>query len=326
MNFSSGMDISEFIISLWPGLVWPLIRLIFFISVGLIIGNLIEAMNWTHHVARLTTPIIQRSHLSETAGAGFSISFFSAVSANTMLSEAFDQGRISKKELVLANLFNSLPTYFLHMPTLFFLAVPLLKSTALIYVGITFIAALLRSSLILVISRIILPPRQQGCITCKLQPREHGVKKAVISSWKRFKRRIKKILFFTVPIYTVVFVMQQTGLFGRLEAGMAEHISFLSWLAPQSLGIVALQLAAEISAGMAAAAALLDNQVLQSREVVLALLAGNVLSTPMRAFRHQFPFYAGIFQPRLATELIFYNQLFRVGSIIIVGVIYGMLF
>lgn len=320
------MDLFQLINTLWPGLLWPLIRLIFFISIGLIIGNLIESMNWTHHVARLTAPFIRRSHLSETAGAGFSVAFFSAVSANTMLAEAYDQGQISKKELVLANLFNSLPTYFLHMPTLFFLAVPLLKSTALVYVGITFSAALLRSLLILLISRVILPPTEEGCITCRLQSEKHDWRNAVHTSWQRFNKRIRRILVFTVPIYTMVFIMQRIGIFDSLKEAMAAHVSILSWLAPESLGIVALQLAAEISAGMAAAAALLDNNILASREVVVALLAGNVLSAPMRAFRHQFPFYAGIFRPQLATELIIYNQLFRVGSIIVIGGIYAIFF
>jgi hypothetical protein len=86
-----------------------------------------------------------------------------------------------------------------------------------------------------------------------------------------------------------------------------------------------VQLTAEISAGLAAAGALLDNGSLEARQVVLALLAGNVLSSPMRAIRHQFPFYAGVFQPKLAVELISYNQVFRTGSIILVGIFYYFL-
>jgi len=58
---------------------------------------------------------------------------------------------------------------------------------------------------------------------------------------------------------------------------------------------------------------------------VLALLVGNILSSPMRAVRHQFPFYAGVFQPKLAVELITYNQAFRTGSIILVGIFYYFL-
>jgi len=42
----------------------------------------------------------------------------------------------------------------------------------------------------------------------------------------------------------------------------------------------------------------------------------------MRAVRHQLPFYSGIFRPRLAGELIIYNQSFRMGSIILVAVLY----
>ncbi|MBL3582047.1 hypothetical protein [Oleidesulfovibrio alaskensis] len=42
----------------------------------------------------------------------------------------------------------------------------------------------------------------------------------------------------------------------------------------------------------------------------------------MRAFRHQFPSYAGIFKPRLALHLIVINQCLRAGSIVAVGVLF----
>jgi hypothetical protein len=114
-------------------------------------------------------------------------------------------------------------------------------------------------------------------------------------------------------------------MFTLLEEWMAQHVKLLAWLHPESLGIVVLQLTAEISAGLAAAGALLDNGSLGARQVVLALLAGNVLSSPMRAVRHQFPFYAGLFQPKLAAELITYNQIFRTGSITLVAIFYYFL-
>ena len=135
------MEQPEIFITLWQGLLGPLLRLVFFVSLGLLIGNLIESLNWTHRVARIASPLVRRAHLSDITGASFSMAFFSAVTANTMLSEAYDQGEISRQELIFANLFNSLPTYFLHLPTLFFLAVPMLKGVAFIYVGLTLLAA-----------------------------------------------------------------------------------------------------------------------------------------------------------------------------------------
>lgn len=317
----------EMLAGLWQGLGWPLTRLVFFISLGLLIGNIIESLNWTHRVAAVSAPIVRRAHLSDTTGASFSMAFFSAVTANTMLSEAYEQGRINRKELVFANLFNSLPTYFLHLPTLFFLAVPMLKGVAFIYVGLTLFAAFLRTLMILVIGRVVLPENKEHCVTCRLEENRAGsLSQALQKAWLRFRKRIRRILMFTIPIYIAVFFLNRYGIFKLLEEGLAGHVGFLTWLHPESLGVVVLQLTAEISAGLAAAGALLDSGSLEAREVVLALLAGNVLSAPMRAVRHQFPFYAGIFQPKLAMELIIYNQAFRTGSIFVVGLFYYFLY
>jgi hypothetical protein len=320
------MEQPELFIMLWQGLGWPLLRLVFFISLGLMIGNLIESLNWTHGVARLASPLVRIAHLSDITGASFSMAFFSAVTANTMLSEAYEQGRLTKQELIFSNLFNSLPTYFLHLPTLFFLAAPLLKGVAFVYVGLTLFAAFLRTVCILFVGRMVLPGNKEHCVTCRLEEnRVSSLTQAFQKAWLRFQKRIKRILLVTVPIYTAVYILNRLGLFALVQEWLARHVKLLAWLHPESLGVVALQLTAEISAGMAAAGALLDNGSLEVRQVVLALLVGNVVSSPMRAVRHQFPFYAGVFQPKLAVELITYNQIFRTGSIILVGVFYYFL-
>lgn len=243
-----------------------------------------------------------------------------------MLSEAYAKKTISKKELILSNLFNSLPTYFLHLPTVFFITAPLIKGAAIIYVGITFGAAIFRTVSIVILSRFLLPTvektttQQSGTAT----PGDKKIdwRGALDKSWKRFKKRIRKIIRFTVPIYILIFLMHRVGLFEVLEAGMADYLSFLPWLTPQSMSIITLHIAAEFTAGLAVAGALLQEGSMDYREVVLALLVGNVLSSPVRAIRHQFPYYAGIFQPKMAVELIVYNQVFRIGSLILMGCIY----
>src|SRR5210317_56630 len=163
------MEQTEFVIMLWKGLVWPLLRLVFFVSLGLMIGNIIESLNWTHRVAMIASPLVRRAHLSDITGASFSMAFFSSVTANTMLSEAYETGKISRQELIFANLFNSLPTYFLHLPTMFFLAVPMLRGVALVYVGLTLFAAFLRTVCILFVGRMVLPGHKEHCVTCRLE-------------------------------------------------------------------------------------------------------------------------------------------------------------
>ncbi len=308
---------------LWQGLGWPLLRLLCFVSIGLLVANFIESLNWTHSMAKLASPLIRIGHLPDTVGASFSMAFFSGVAANTMLSEAYDQKKLTKRELVLANLFNSLPTYFLHLPTVFFITAPLIKGAAIIYVGITFLAAILRTMFILVLGRVMLAEKSGDSETVKLDAKPKvSLAQAWAKTWTRFKKKIKRIIVYTVPIYTAIFFLTRWGMFEWIKQFMADHVSFLSWLDPKSIGIVVFHVAAEFTAGLAAAGALLEGGSLGYREVVIALLVGNILSSPMRAVRHQFPYYAGIFSPRLAMELIAFSQAFRIGSIILVGFCY----
>ncbi len=316
------MLLPEILPEIWTSLIWPLIRLLCFISIGLLVATFIESLNWTSKIATLARPLIRVGNLSDTAGASFSMALFSGISANTLLAEAYEKKQIDKKELILSNLFNSLPTYFLHLPTVFFITAPLIKGAAFIYVGLTFGAAIFRTVTIVILSRYLLPPQKNPVITvAETKEGKSGIdwKGAAEKSLKRFKKRIRKIVRFTVPIYIVIFLMHRTGIFNSLERGMADHLSFLPWLTPQSMGIITLHIAAEFTAGLAAAGALLQEGSMTYREVILALLVGNVLSSPIRAIRHQFPYYAGIFQPKMATELIIYNQIFRVGSLLLMG-------
>lgn len=312
---------------LWHGLAWPIIRLLFYISLGLLLANFIESLNWTHKVARISRPLIRIGHLPETVGVSFSMAFFSGVAANTMLSESYESGVITKKELILANLFNSLPSYFLHLPTVFFITAPLIKGAAFIYVGLTLLASIIRTVAILIVGRIILTDSKIASSAEVTVPEaeRRTVRQAIDKSWHRFKKRIKKIIKFTVPIYTIIFFMNRAGMFGFMESLLSEHLGVLSWLNPQTVSIVVFHVAAEFTAGLAAAGALIDAGHLGYRDIILALLVGNVLSSPMRAVRHQFPYYAGIFSPALALELILYSQAFRIGSIILVGVGYYLL-
>jgi len=320
------MEFIETLAMVWQGLGWPLTRMILFVSLGLLVANFIESLNWTHGMARLSLPLIRLGHLSDITGASFSMAFFSGVSANAMLAEGYDQGKLDGKELILANLFNSLPTYFLHLPTMFFITAPLIKGAAFIYVGLTFFAAICRTFFVVLVGRILLPARKRGDLEKKpRQNQSSNWREALIMAGKQFRKRIRKILYFTVPLYTLIFYLNKIGHFDAVEKFISQYVSFLSWLHPESIGIIVLHIVAEFTAGLALAGALIDAGNLSYREVVLALLVGNIVSSPMRALRHQFPYYAGIFPAGLAVKLICFNQAFRMGSIILVTMAYYFL-
>ena len=311
--------------ALWHGLAVPLSRLLLSVSIGLFVGTLIEALQWTRAVAKVAQPLVRLGRLKDVAGASFSLAFFSGAAANTMLAEAHEKGEMTRREVTLANLFNSLPTYFLHLPTLFFIAAPFIGPAAGLYVGFTVLAALLRTLAIVLLGRLTLPPLPEGCVSCLLaEDAKWNWRAALEKTMKRFKRRLPRMVFYTIPIYVAFFFLKRWGVFDQLEAYMAEHIAFLSWLPPQAMGIIAFHMAAETTAGYAAAGALVQTGGLTVKELVLALLVGNILSSPVRAVRHQFPYYAGIFKPALALNLIISNQALRAGSIALVTLGYAL--
>ncbi|MFW2364852.1 MAG: hypothetical protein ACN4GW_00415 [Desulforhopalus sp.] len=310
------------LITLWSQVVWPIVRITFFISLGLFIANFIESLNWTHRLAALARPLIKLGHLSNITGASFSVAFFSGVSANTMLAEAYDKEQMTKKELVLANLFNSLPRFFLHLPTVFFLTAPLIKLGAVIYVGLTFSAAILQTTLVVLAGRLLLPANHNYIEKSAPHRDKVGWRTALDKSLKRLRKRIGKILKFMVPVYLAFFLMNRLGLFAQIEEFIATKAWFLSWLNPQSLGIVILHVTTEFSAGLAAASVLLAENSLTYKEVVLALLVGNILSTPIRAIRHQLPYYTGIYNPQLALQLVGVSQTARAFCVILVAIFY----
>lgn len=331
---------------LFSGLFLPLLRLLCGLLCGLFVANLLEALHWTRPIARVALPFARAAHLGETSAASFPISFISSASANALLGEAYTGGRLSRRELMLANLFNSLPAYLLHTPTIFLLTWPVLGTPALTYVGLTLAAAALRTGLTLAAARRILPaggdpapacapdtetaPEQEGEPAAR--NRKHAARQketggpfvqALRIAGRRFLRRVPKLVAITVPVYILVYCLHTWGAFDAVQAWLGAHAGCLAFLRPEALGIVALHMVAELGAALGSAGSALYNGGLSAHEVVLALLAGNILSTPVRALRHQLPSYAAYYAPRTALLLICASQGLRAASMTLVAVAYA---
>lgn len=313
-------------LSFAAGLSKPLLRFVGMMAFGLFVATLIECFRWTRHIAKVAAPLARIAHLQPVSAASFAVAFFSGMTANSLLAESYRQGKLTRKELVFANLFNSFPAYFLHMPTIFFMAVSVLGFPAVVYVGLVSGAALLRTGLTAVVGHFFLEAHNGDMA---LEPEQAKTDrrfwtKAMKKGLSRFLKRLPKFLLFTIPVYVLMAWAVKAGWFKALNMWLATHMDWLPFLKPEAVSIVMLHVAAEFGTALSAARSIIDNGALTGRDVVLALLAGNVLSSPIRAFRHQFPSYAGYYKPGTALYLIFINQCIRVGSIILVGVVFYM--
>jgi hypothetical protein len=310
-------------------LLWPLMRLLLFITLGLAVGQVIEATDWTRRLAVVAAPLFRFSRLGPHCSAAFTTAFFSGVAANAMLLDFFKDEKISRRQLFLSNLMNQMPAFFLHLPTTFFIVMPLTGRAGALYFLLTFVALLARTVLVMVYGRwsnSADQPYEES--TGEASKAVHGRKQAgglLETIARRLPGRLLRIVVYVVPIYALVFMVNATGGFDVARGWMARFV-VTSILPVESLSVVILSFAAEFTSGFAAAGALMEAGVLTVKQTVIALLAGNIVAFPIRALRHQLPRYMGIFSPKMGLQLLLLGQSLRVLSLIVVAIVYYCLF
>jgi len=313
----------------------PLFRLIFFISIGLLAGQLIEGLGWTKQVAILARPFFAFSNLGNRCSAAFTTAFISGAAANAMLLDFYKDKKISKIQLFLSNYINQFPAFFLHLPTTVFIVLPLTGFAGALYFIITFLATLFRTICFLVFGSLFLKPDQnlekEDNYILSAQKKKKIEKETktdltsiIIKIKSKLPKRIINIIIWVLPIYTIVFILNSNGVFDYLNQSLAGAVT-LTIMPVESLSVVILSFAAEFTSGFAAAGALMDAGVITIKQTVIALLLGNILAFPVRALRHQLPRYMGIFSPKMGLQLLLSGQLFRVLSIILMGIFYYIL-
>ncbi len=310
--------------TLWTKLLMPLLRLCVFIGFGLAVAQMIEARGWTRRFGVLARPLFSFANLGERCSAAFTTAFFSGVSANAMLVDFYQERKISRQQVFLTNFINQLPAFFLHLPTTFFIILPLTGVAGLLYLLLTLLAVVLRVIAFAVYGRFFIQPMAQTD-TYVSAPEKRAAPNSNERPWDLIKHRLPgryaNILMYVVPIYVAIYFINALGVFRLLRQWLADVMT-VNFIPVEALSIVILSFVAEFTSGFAAAGALLDQGVITIKQTVLALIAGNILAFPVRALRHQLPRYMGIFQPKMGLQILLLGQGFRVVSLILVAVMF----
>ncbi len=308
---------------------WPVFRLIAIMAGALFLSALIEARGWSGLVSRLSRPLMKMGNLSDWSGTAFTTAFLSGIAASTMLWNAYQDGKITRTEMFISALLNvGLPSYFLHLPITLSIIVPLVGTAGLIYLFITFAAALFRTAVVILAGRILLKDRgrrrDRNPDTGDFN--QDGEKKDVMDLFRKYlSQRLSYIVLYTVPIYILVVLFRVWGLFDVLRDASA-HLVTTNIIPVQGVSVVVFSIVAEFAAGAAAAGAMLQEGVLTVKQTVAALVLGNIIATPVRALRHQLPRYLGIYRPAIGVALIIVGQTLRITSVALAGFLYWILF
>lgn len=305
---------------------WPVLRIIFFVTLGLAAGEVIEATGWTRSLSVVARPLFSFARLGQRCSATFTAAFVSGVAANGMLVSFYDRGLIDKQRLFLTNFINQLPAFFLHLPTTLFVILPLTGAPGGIYLLLVLSAAVLRTGLCALYGRLRLSPPTEVTLDGQENVKQKkadasGIPDLILT---RVPRRLGRIIQFVVPIYIIVFALHRLGCFDFIQTVMAG--TAVSALIPiEALSMVVISFLADYTSGFATAGALASSGVLSNHQVVLALLLGNVIAVPIRSLRHQLPRYLGIFSPKMGTQILVLGQGLRVVSLLLVGAGYVLI-
>ncbi len=302
-------------------LLWPIIRVICYLSAGLVIGLVIEGTGWAARLAAWVRPITVWGHLKPESGTAFVSSFASGIVANTMLMGSHQDGRLSRKELILTYLVNNgLPLFLVHLPTTLVIVGSLAREAGIVYLCITFAAACLRTIVALAVSRMSLSrPDETHAAPHSFPAGRASASRSSIPAV--FRSRVIRLIAYTIPIYVLVFLVNEWGFFVWLRLALARWVS-LEFFPIEAASVIIMAVAAEFSSGFAAAGALMDAGALSVKQTAVALIAGTIVATPIRAIRHQLPTHAGIFSLGLATYLLLVSQTLRIVSLVVVTVPY----
>lgn len=283
--------------------------------IGVVVAELLVEIGWIHKIGFIVSPLIRFAHLREECSISFITAFGSPAASNSMLKKLYDDGLIERKELIVASLINSFPSIIMHWRTMLPVFIPLLGMAGMIYLGILTAVGLLRTLVTLLVGRFLLNEKKYIPNNIIHQPRSFS--KSLKMSFKKSKKTIYRIITMTIPITILVFVMIDAGFFEVLAAFLKEHAVFVP-VPGEALPIIAAQFTANIAA-YTIAGNLLSAGILNTKEIVVSLLVGKILSSIM-SIRILIPYYVGIFGSKLGTQIMIYSALLREGILIIATV------
>jgi hypothetical protein len=307
----------------WPRKAVLLTELATMITIGILIGQVLEVAGWIGALSVLAWPLIRLGRLPKATGPAFIMAFQSGAVANSMLVSYRDEGTLNNRHLYTSVLVVSCISLFAHLPTFI---VPLgfafgWMATGALF-GVRFAAIGLEIVLVLMVSSWLSRRWQEdlggfdALVLETARPNGKPVRPALTSPdfwrrvWKRSRRTIRRLLLYVVPTFAAMALLEKLQVFDHLSAWLPGLFK-PGFLPPQSVAIIPAQ-AVNMYNGAIAAANFVDAGNLSVKQAVTVILLGSVITAPIRTLRHALPTYLATLGARPGTIMAFSAQALRV--------------
>ena len=293
-----------------------LLRLTLMVGAATFIGTIFEIRNWTGFARLLLKPLISFARLPQIVGAAMITALFSNYAAGGVLAGSFAEGRISRFEMRVGAICNSYAAYVSHSFRVMYPVVGALGLPGFYYFGLIFGSGLLVTLTALTVCRF----RPQSAISndsviavgdaavAAAEKKLISWPETIFRAWVRSRDILIRVLWITIPLYLLASYFNYIGIFQVWKEFVPEVAA--PFFPPEVLAIMAARLGGLVSAA-GVAFELYDHGSIGSAHILLALLAGNLITNPIRVLRRNLPTAMGIFPPRDGFFIVMVMQMSR---------------
>ncbi len=237
-------------------------------------------------LALILQPALRKFGVSEFAVISFATCFISPTASYSMLSQAWREKKIDNREVIAISFLNSFPSVFSHLYAYFIpFVIPVLGFAGIVYTGIRFAVAAIKSFLGLFLTR-----RWNHSA-----PSTQELKSPSIS---------QNTVRITVVMATTYFIVSLLSLLGVFDL-MSETLRFLPFRA-EALTIAIIEFF-NIRSAVVTAARFIDSG-LEWKWAVIGLILGNVISFSTRSVKHSLPMHLSLFG-KFGVKIVLLNSI-----------------
>ena len=259
-----------------------------YVTLGVVLGWLLEALGVAARLGRLARPVIRMAALPPICATAFMTTFVSPKAAGGMLAAAYTGGALSRRSLILGATANSFVSGLMHLRV----AAPFLIAL-LGYAGLGYVGFIVGSGAVVLAATLFLgrvwredPAVQEAAQAASGEQGDVEKRSSWRDAWQRWCRLLPRVLLVAIPVYTLVAYLNKAGAFSWLAARMPPRLA--SVLPPASMAVIVAQMSGA-SRAAPVAKEFLDTGELSMGAVFFTLVCGYALSLPVRVLRRNLP-------------------------------------
>jgi len=286
------------------------VKIVPIIAIGIFVTSFAVNIGLMRKLDRLIKPLSSKANISAVSALSVVTCTFSTTAGYSMLVDGLNEKIVSERELIATTVISSFPSILSHLFTFFIpVVIPILGlTTGSIYVCLVGLAAFLKSCFGIFLARQWLKrspstPQLPGLdpAPAPVDDKNKALNKSAKSTYKLLKRIVPTIL---ITLF-LVSVGLELNLFESFSA-ILEPVTGILRLESE----VALISATEIVnsyAGIILAGSLLNEGLISTKGVLIALLLGTVVSFSARFVKHSLPLHVSLFGPKLGGKTVAIN-------------------